>query len=98
MEGTVHPSLNRMARCVCGRREPSANWQSLAFFEARGEGSECAMKHCKCGYYECAHDAEQLKALNIHNTTVIERGICSGFTPHGAYEHDSYYCGCRGWD
>lgn len=20
------------------------------------------------------------------------------FVPHGPYDHDRYYCGCRGWD
>jgi hypothetical protein len=88
---------NREARCSqCGRIVDSN--PSLPFFEDTSEGSEAATLHCKCGYYESAHSAEMLKARNIQNSTVIERGLCKGFESHGAYEYDRYYCGCRGWD
>ena len=83
----VHtPSLSgREARCAyCGAAQPSNT--DLAFFEFHGEGSENARKMCKnCGYYKTAHDAGKCDD-------------CVGFEPHGAYDHDSYYCGCRGWD
>ena len=95
MTPEVHPSLNRMARCSCGRMEPSADWQSLAFFEPCGEGTQAAKEYCKCGYIEIAHRPDPL--LPTRRNVVVE-GICTGFTPHGAYEYDLYFCGCTGWD
>jgi hypothetical protein len=91
-----HPSLERMARCSqCGRIEPSIKWESLAFFEPRGEGTATAKDHCKCGYYEVAHRFNPDSPLNRN---VVSEGLCAGFEPHGAYEYDTFYCGCRGWD
>lgn len=97
MLGEGEPA-RRMARCGCGRTEPSS--KDLAFFKDRSDGSEDAVRSCKhCGYFECAHDSEAM-AKNVPNNrqTVIERGLCKGFEPHGTYEFDSYYCGCWGWD
>lgn len=88
----------RMARCAhCLRTQPSS--PSLAFFQDRSEGSELAAKTCKCGYYKVAHTKEGM-ANNVpsNRLTVIEQGKCTGFEPHGAWEFDGYYCGCRGWD
>lgn len=87
----------RMARCSCGRTEPSS--PSLAFFQDRSEGSALATDHCKCGYTLSAHTVEGM-ANNVpsNRRTVIEQGKCTGFVPRGAHEFDSYYCGCRGWD
>ena len=83
----------RMAKCPdCGRTVPS-KW-SLAFFQYRGASSERALLMCKCGYYKKAHEDDP---TNL-NRNVIKEGKCKGFEPHGAYEFDSYYCGCRGWD
>jgi hypothetical protein len=83
------PSLEgRLARCMCGNTRPSIESEdgSLAFFEFRGEGSPKAKQMCKhCRYYEVAHRPEK-----NHD--------CKTFEPHGAFEFDEYYCGCRGWD
>jgi hypothetical protein len=54
----------------------------LAFFEYRGPASTVAREHCRCGYYECAHPTRD----------------CRQFHPHGPYDYDLFYCGCRGWD
>ena len=91
----MNKSLERQARCNCGRIEPSAKWQSLAFFEPRGEGTVAAKEYCKCEYAEIAHKPDP-KMPTRRN--VVAEGLCPGFTPHGAYEFDLYYCGCRGWD
>jgi len=81
----------RQAKCHdCGKTVPSAF--TLAFFEYRGEGSERATKMCKCGYSLAAHSP-----FNRINA-ILKEDKCSGFEAHGAYEFDSYYCGCRGWD
>ena len=86
-----------MARCsYCKALEPSST--DLAFFEDRSATSQSAKLHCKCGYYESAHDKEALAKITREPVTVIERGICEGFQPHGEYEFDGFYCGCRGWD
>jgi len=88
------PSLEgRTARCGCGRIEPSS--AKLPFFEFRGEGSRMATDSCRnCGYSLVAHTQEQTRTQK----NVVERGECPGFEPRGAWEHDSFYCGCRGWD
>lgn len=72
----------------------------LAFFEFRGEGSPVSKRTCKkCGYADVAHDpAHMQRNVPSNRKTVVEQGKCSGFEPHGAYEYDTYYCGCRGWD
>jgi hypothetical protein len=91
----------RVARCTCGRERPSD--PSLPFFEYRGEGSASA-HHCVCGYAECAHDPDYMEVACVHGPdgkrrpTVVEQGRCDGFTPRGAWDHDTFYCGCRGWD
>jgi hypothetical protein len=87
------PSVNlegRQAKCPhCKTLVKSS--MTLAFFEYWGEGSPSALYHCKhCGYYESAHVDPKAKHL-------VSR-VCDHFEPHGAYEFDSYYCGCRGWD
>jgi len=83
----------REARCGCGRTEPSST--SLPFFEFRGEGSRLALDRCKhCGYSLVAHTQKQTRTQK----NVVERGECPGFEPTGAWEFDSFYDGCRGWD
>ena len=80
---------NRLARCQCGKTEPSD--EGLAFFKYRGPGSEHAKNTCaKCGYFYIAHSHD------IRNGNKL---ICESFktNPNG-HEFDSYYCGCRGWD
>lgn len=77
----------RQAKCAsCGHTAQSS--YSLAFFKYRGEGSHDALHHCKnCMYYESAH--------NMPGRPFAK---CKDFEPHGPYEYDEYYCGCRGWD
>ncbi len=78
----------RTAKCAeCDHTAPSSD--KLAFFEFRGENSQDARMLCKCGYYEMAHDRKRdSPGLNA----------CDHFEPHGPYDMDKYYCGCRGWD
>jgi hypothetical protein len=84
------PELNgRMAKCTCGRTEPSSH--SLAFFQFRGDGSESAVETCKhCAYFRVAHTP----AVMAKNSSLK----CTNFESRGAYEFDSFYCGCRGWE
>jgi hypothetical protein len=96
----------RVARCGCGEERPSelSREGRLAFFEYRGPGSREARERCAvCAYYECAHDPEHLDKLahgrdGKRRPTVVESGKCTGFQAHGPFDHDRYYCGCRGWD
>jgi hypothetical protein len=85
------PNLTgRYARCGCGRTAPSTLDGSLAFFEFRGEGSRSALDICRnCSYAENAHKPEVMKRNNALD--------CHSFEPHGAFEFDNFYCGCRGW-
>jgi hypothetical protein len=84
-EETQFPLEGREAICSCGHRQPSAKFESLAFFEFRGEGSKKAKIMCKhCGYYDTAHSRPDME--------------CKTFEPKGAFEFDSFYCGCRGWE
>lgn len=74
----------REARCYCGKTEPIT--KNLPFFESRDTGSRQATQSCKhCRYYDVAHG----KGHKV---------VCNNFEPHGAYQYDSYYCGCDGWD
>jgi hypothetical protein len=82
--------MNRMARCGCGRMEPSS--KDLAFFEFCGEGSKDALEICgNCGYHIVAHSPNHPRK---HELPLV----CLDFTPKGCQEFDRYYCGCRGWD
>jgi len=82
----------RMARCSCGKIEPS-NPATQFGFEYRGPGSRAAVENCgKCGYFECAHELAETGAP--HLTHLVDHL----FTPHGPYEFDSFYCGHAGWD
>jgi len=38
------------------------------------------------------------KRDGTRRSTVVEDGRCPGFEPRGAWDFDSFYCGCRGWD
>lgn len=82
------PSLEgRTARCGyyshCRHEEPSA--YTLAFFEYNGAGSRAATEYCRCGYQRVAHE------IGLAHD-------CKAFEPRGPREHDTYYCGCYGWD
>ncbi len=81
----------RMAKCGCGHTVASTFDNSIAFFQFRGEGSRDALENCKnCWYSRRAHEPEVM-AKNLALK-------CTNFEPHGPYEFDSFYCGCRGWE
>lgn len=80
----------RVALCVyCKAEAPSTSflpfWQSA---ESRVAGQ------CVCGYAEVAHTEEVRNRPHLRNT------MSDGhqFTQRPVEGHDSYYCGCRGWD
>ena len=90
IETVVAPDLTgRTASCAmnCGATRPSS--LALAFFEFRGQGSDPAVKRCRhCSYVDVVHDpAYSHYKKQDHD-----------FTPHGAWDTDTFYCGCRGWD
>lgn len=77
----------RIARCGCGRGEPSVNHKDLAFFEYRGPGSRYEGFCEACGRTKSAHDYPHVKEM------------CGGYSPRvGGLDTDSYYCGHKGWD
>jgi hypothetical protein len=83
----------RLARCSCGAISPSEF--GLAFFEYRGPGSRKAEQTCgSCGFSIKAHSQDDTRTT----MNVIARGKCEAFVPHGSYEYDDFYCGCRGWN
>lgn len=95
---TDKPSLEgRIARCGYMAGTPGhaegvpSNW-GLAFFEYQGEDSYSSLL-CKCGYAKVAHEYNEKRV----SPEPIECKV-GGYTPRGDVGHDSYYCGCRGWD
>ena len=104
MNNSPHPSdcpaapRPRMARCAyfkgCGNERPSD--RGLAFFESGEAGAD---DRCVCGYAPIAHDrAAQERAGYGRPSSVVDRGICTGYAPRPDRGHDTYYCGCHGWD
>jgi hypothetical protein len=85
----------RLARCYCGRTEPSAGPATQFGWQDRSTGSKYAADTCRCGYYRCAHETQP---QNLDPRSVVETGKCDGFKPVGEHEYDSFYCGCGGWD
>lgn len=74
--------------------EPIPSSMNLAFFEFKGEGSLAAVRKCKnCWFMDVGHEITDWH--KEHDSTCQH---CDHFEPHGAYEFDEYYCGCRGWD
>jgi hypothetical protein len=92
---TTTPDLtDRVATCSGGLRCDSTkpSGRNLAFFEYRGEGSRAATETCgTCGMAEGAHG-------EINKTTGRPGVTSHPFVERGAYDTDSYYCGCAGWD
>lgn len=92
---TETTSTTRVAKCYCGRTEPvDTNIVRMGFYEFQGEGSEWATTLCaaeRCGYRDTVH-----QAINPHTG---REGITDHeFVARGARDHDTFYCGCRGWD
>lgn len=80
----------RKAKCAYGHNEVASNYD-LPFFEYKGVGSFESLQRCKnCNFFRVAHTNE---IRRIRNPTV-----CNNFEPHGPFEFDTYYDGCRGWD
>lgn len=75
----------RIAKCsMCEHEVPSL--RDLAFFQFRGEGSYAAAHTCNvCRYNDRGCPINQKRTGKIHD-----------FEPHGAFEFDVYYDGCRG--
>lgn len=83
----------RVARCGCGNERPSS--PGLAFFQFRGEGSRDALAACKtCWLYEVAHVVDPTRVDSRPHPETIGHA----FEPHGAFDVDLFYDGCRGWD
>ena len=36
--------------------------------------------------------------VSVEKVPTTIKGVCKKFVPHGAYDFDKFYCGCRGWD
>lgn len=86
----VDPS--RIAHCTyCSKQFPSS--PNLAFFENRAEGSRAAVETCK--HCRCYPQAHVKNGLGVFPSVIGKPHL---FEPHGAYEYDLFYCGCRGWD
>jgi hypothetical protein len=79
---TTPDLTGRKARCACGALADSD--PGLAFFEYRGPGSPDELSCKNCGIRDHAGREVWTK--------------CQNYEPHGPWEFDSYYCGCRGWD
>lgn len=72
----------RYARCTCGSTRPSE--PDMGYFEYRGDGSRAAIEYCAyCGHTEASHDSGM----------AFKDGYCGGFTPRGAMDYDSFFCG-----
>ena len=86
------PNLEgREAICSCGSKVPST--MNLAFFEFKGEGSPRSLTTCAdCSGAEVLH--REFNPVTQRPGTKLDHK----FTPRGAFEFDSYYCGCYGWD
>lgn len=83
----------RLARCSCGRTEPSDPERAFALVP-QGEGSRRAVETCgTCGYHLEAHLPPRPGVVRS-----AAARVCDEFVPHGPWPFDSFYCGHRGWD
>ena len=82
----------RTAKCDYCRKEVPSTSKNTPMFKYQGAGSKEADKICKvCHKVEFAHWE--------YNPVTKRPGITDHtFEPQGDVGHDSYYCGCRGWD
>lgn len=85
----------RLAGCsYCGTTVPSN--PNLPFFEDRSEGSReatRACKHCRC--FPEAHLPSERWTPTGYPIVIGKPHV---FEPHGEFETDRFYCGCRGWE
>lgn len=83
-------AATRVARCVyCKAEAPSTSF--LAFFES---AESRVADRCVCGYTKGAHAPDV--RTRPHMRLTMQDG--HPFTQMEAPDHDSYYCGCRGFD
>lgn len=86
-------TATRMARCAyyssCGTEVPST--RRLAFFES---AESLAHDRCVCGYASAAHQAGVREQAHLRRTM----GDGHEFTQRPEQPHDTFYCGCKGWD
>lgn len=92
------PSVSRKARCASCQTVVASS-DKLPFFEDRGEGSREAVEACRiCKCFEKAHHPRTDGPASGIGKIPSVIGTPHPFEPHGAWEFDLYYCGCRGWD
>ena len=72
----------RQARCPDCMKSVASDY-SLPYFKYRGPGSFDDLNICKCGFHRDLHGKKHLN----HE-----------FESRGPMPHDSFYCGCLGWD
>lgn len=85
--------MARMATCpYCKTARKSS--LDLPFFESRGEGTAYAGMCRECGLLEVAHvyEAKRVYPKPLPDT------LGHVYAPRGAWDTDTFYCGCRGWD
>lgn len=72
-------------------------------FNAPEDLKELIAEH-EADFFRSQMSATHSPETRVHSVEVVqitpERNThqCKTFEPHGPYEFDSYYCGCRGWD
>jgi len=83
-------TTTRVARCGCGAERPSA--PDLAFFTSAERAASDRCEHCS--YAEGAHDEDV--RVRPHMLRAMSDGHT--FAQSAPRAHDTFYCGCRGWD
>ncbi len=92
----------RTARCsgfrTCGSTATSS--RDLSFFEDLSSPQDsCAHPGTngrgECGYTASAHDLAVAEPKRTYIAALRTHGYVA---QPGGFEHDRFYCGCRGWD
>lgn len=83
-------AATRIAKCSCGAEAPSTPY--LAFYRTAEQDAQDSCEICR--YSESAHAPE------VRQRPHMRRAMSDGhaFVQRVPADHDSYYCGCRGWD
>lgn len=90
----TNADTTRIAKCACCANTAVSS-QNLPFFEDKTRKVKPEMEQCVCGYYRMAHDN---RAERIANGQSAVAAICDDFTARPQPDHDTYYCGCGGWN
>lgn len=85
--------MNREAICMYCKAIRHSD-PSLPFFESREDGTRASTVCAHCGFYEIAHQYEESR---VHKEP-LPQTLGHDYRPRGAWQFDSFYCGCRGWD